>query len=697
MVEQPYSAQPMRPPADGKGLIAWLDDKREQGNKSLPDLQMKMNLAFVLGHQWVVWDGNRRALRLPSTRSDDVNASVRITANKIGGIVERAIAKLTKNAPLPECRPSSDDDVDVSSARVATRILSHELDRLQWDETLVKLLFWPVTLGWSYLLVHWDPEEGPVAGILEEEGQDPEELKQGEVAIEIVPAFELSVDPNARDMRTAKWAVRTTTMSREAVWEKWGEKVQGTSGEAVHTIVDDVRSLSTIDANRKTMSDWVAVHQFWMVPCRAAPKGMIVTWAGEQILERKETFPYEHGRLPFIEIDLLPGIGTREGRTWVNDLIPLQVDYNDARSREATIRRQLVPKILAPAGSIDPSRVTSRVEVITYNPTGQPPQMLQSDAGWMQQFEMGMSRADQEMGERAGQSEVTQGSAPSTMPAAAILALQETDDTKLAISAKLLAAFIRDVGWHILMLTKQYWTEERTVRTYSEENVIDVRRYKGTDIADLLDVHVVSDSALPRSKSARVQLALELHARGVIASGTDLIRVLDLPGYDFIVREHDVDTQLQARELSYLLKGGLPNPLPFHNHRAHLEFLNSYRKSLDYEQLDPKIRAAVDAHAAVHEGLLLPQEASPGAPGTPYNPELGGPNPEGVTGMPPPPPYMDPMTGSQPDPTAAAAGQGPSALAGSNVEQMAGIGQAAGQPGRVPGIPADNQAASMGN
>lgn len=698
------------PPSDSKALVEWLEKKRTAGESRLPEVMMRMHMAFVLGHQWVVWDASRGMFRRPANRVNDPNPPVRITANKIGGIVERTIAKLTKEAPTPEARPASNSESDVDGARVATRILTHEMDRLHWADLLVDFYFWPITLGWSFIHPHWNPENGPNVGNLE--GQ---ELFQGEIEIDIVPAFELAVDPNARTMDDAEWCIRTTSWTKEAVWIRWGKDPEG--AESGRSLADEVYSLSTSSAastpalrENKSMVDFIKVHQFWLKPGKLAPAGLVITWSGNTILEGPMPFPYTHGQLPFVQFDLLPGMGTREGRTWVTDLIPLQIDYNDARSREATVRRLLTPKVLAPVGSIDPQRVTSRVEVITYMPTGAAPTMFVPDSGWMAQYEEGMKRADFEMGERAGQADVSSGRAPSaSMPAAAILALQEADATKLAISAKLLAAGIERVGYQILQLAKQFWTEQRIVRTWSDDGELEVVRFSGSDISDGFDVHVKSESGVAQSKSARAQLALDLNARGVppFNDPRTLLRFLDLPGTDLLMDTFTVDVKQAHRENGLLIQGQTVEINDFDNHLIHIEEHDRLRKSEDYEKIkmagqqgDQQAlakQAAMDAHVAAHKEVVASLMAAQqdGQPGVPNNPDGTPGTPQPGSGPKGPGQYIDPVTGKPANPTAVAAGQAPSALTNSTVGRRAGIGGPA-QPGHVQGASSDQQAKSMG-
>src|SRR5262249_30513826 len=118
-------------PKDAENLIPWLKRKLEKGKSRIPDEQIRMNMAFVLGHQWSIWDSSRGMWKRPTQRPNDPNPPVRITVNKIGTLVERTIAKLTKEVMIPEARPASDSVKDVDAAKVDTRILTHEMDRVQ--------------------------------------------------------------------------------------------------------------------------------------------------------------------------------------------------------------------------------------------------------------------------------------------------------------------------------------------------------------------------------------------------------------------------------------------------------------------------------------------------------------------------------------------------------------------------------------
>lgn len=694
----------LSPPKDPKALIVWANRKHETGSR-LDEFTAKQNLAFMLGQQWGVWDNSKRRFRAPEQHRGDVNAPVRITINKIGPLVERVIARLTKHAPTPECRPVSSTQEDVNAAKVGTRILNHELNaRLKFPQRLVELYFWVMPLGWSFFHVRWDPKAGPVLGHINEKGEQVA-VHQGEIALDEVPAFEIRLDPNARRFRDARWLIRTVAMTREAVYEQYGILPEGE--EDAETMAQewrlgqDAALYGNEDGKRPgdpKHETFVAVHQLWMLPSRAVPKGLVFTWTGDTVLEPPKDFPYNHGHLPFVPFNLLPAIGgDPAGRTWVTDLIGMQRDYNDARSREATIRRELSPKIVAPAGSIDPHRLTSRVEVIPYNPVATAPRLEMPDGRWMAQFEEAMNRTDREMGDRAGQQDVSQGKAASSAPAAGILALQEADETKLAISSIELTASIEELGWQVLMLVKQFWTEERVVRAWSRDGVLEADHFSGSDIGEQMDVHVASESALPRSKTARTQMAMDLYGAGIITEPRDFVRMLDLPGTDFLMETLNVDAAQANREHGHLLQMEPVEAKTWHNHMVHIAEHDKFRKSEEYDNLTPEQQAWFDGHVDAHYAQVLGQLSVPTPPGTQQAtaemlPQGAAPvttNPTGENGEP-----TNPLTGAPSDPNAIG---GVSGNLGANAQaQQSPIG-GTGNPGPVPGASRDQQMYHQGD
>jgi hypothetical protein len=607
---QAQTPQTYEAPTDPEKLITWAERKRRKGRARMPEYQMKLNLAYLIGQQQLAWDPDRRLFQRPIPRTDDPNAPIRITANKVGGIVEHYISRLTSNAPDAQIRPVGDTEKDIDASKAGTRILQSENRRLRWDVWVMAHFFWVVTHGWAYGQVMWDPNKGDNVGTLNAGSTDPskpeQQVNQGEVVIDSVPAYELSVDPDAMNMKDAKWCIRTRVMSKEAVWEQYGKVPQG--AEPVRSIADEVYALTNASSRASEQrADTVGVHQLWLLPCRAAKKGIVFTWCGQTVLEPVKDFPYNHKRLPYVQWNLLPGMGRREGRTWMDDLIPLQADYNDARSREAAIRRTLTPKLVGANGSVDTTRLSSRVEFLGYNPgMGDKPTLMIPDSGWMAQYESSMNRAQSEMSDRAGESAMM----ISRASAAAIMALQQINDTKVFVSQRLLTDAIEETSWHVLELIKQFWTEDRMVSTYSEIGQLEVAHFSGADVDHQLDIYVNVEMGEKTSKAATIQLGLDLWKAQVITDPRHLLRLLQVPDASFLADEFNIDARQAQRENEILMQG---TPIAIHDFdvdAVHIVEHDNQRKGEDYEKLeamanagDPqaqKVLAAMNAHVDAH-------------------------------------------------------------------------------------------------
>lgn len=666
-------------PTEPQGVVPWLEERLEKGRRRQPRLAWQLNLAYVLGHQWVTYDGSADTLRPVRVRPDD--DKVRITVNKIAPLVEQAVARLTQTAPIPECRPVGNDETDVRAARVGTRILASELYRLNWLPFLDRLMMWVVSLGHAYIEVGWDADTRLPSG------------EEGAIYLDVVTPFDLIVDPNADSLDEARWAIKTAQMTPEAVWEIWGVDVPDATrvSPVLSTIAGTFGGVRRTETRQEEM---VEVHQFWLRPgSRIAEQGLVVTWCGSTILDEPRPYPYMHERLPFIQVDFLPGLGTREGRTWVSDLLWMQTDYNDARSREAHLRRVMTPKFLAPLNSMDPRRFGSKAEVIPYIPTAGEPKWLTPQGGWWAQHELVMQRSTEEMTTRAGSSgqSILNMQGLASMPAASLLSLQEQEAMPYGIPAKNLANGIRQMGWHILMLAQQFWTDERLVRTWSEEGELIADFYRGADIASNLDVHVSAESAVPRSKAARVQLAMQLQQMGLFPDPRLFLRMLDLPNVDFLITHLNVDAKQAQRELSRMLAGEQVQVNTFDNHAVHVAEHDLFRKSAEYERLPDEIKAIIDAHVQVHQsmqamalgmpttpGPTVPPDQMPPVPGTPFE----GADPTRPRGTPPGtgvPTYARPDTGRPSGPTDQQMHNAPNPVEAGKLIERARPGGQAGQ------------------
>jgi hypothetical protein len=264
------------------------------------------------------------------------------------------------------------------------------------------------------------------------------------------------------------------------------------------------------------------------------------------------------------------------------------------------------------------------------------------------------------------------------------------------------------VGWQLLMLVRQFWTEERMIRTWSQDGKIEVTRFRGADLPNQLDVQVSAESMLPKSKSARAQLALDLWDRQIIRDPAQFIRMVEIPGVGFLQDDFDRDVRQAEREYGRMVTGEMVQAEDWHNHAVHINQHNNDRKTEEWEAIEAKARAGdpmaaqvvatVEKHNKQHyewmayqQSGILPPDFAGGTPG----PFGQGPAGRHARRRRPalPRPHDRPAAGP------ARRGRRPGAVGPFSMNPPSGITPIGGpgQMGPVPGQTADSQAAHTGN
>lgn len=702
-------------------LIEALDQRFDVLSKQRSgfDYEAKRNLAFYRGYQYLVNAGTsaQPTLKRALPDDEDPHSRVMITINKVGPQVDRLVAKMTKGNPVPECRPVSQDEKDVSGAQVGTRILASENQRLDMALKIIRLYYWVVPCSTAFLHMCWNDKDGPPVG----KGSKDQPLFKGNVDVNIVPHFQIVMNPDAPDMHGARWCIHELAMTADEIYEEWGVEVPS-DAPRLNTLTDEMSMLGmTSRTTSDTDTEKFSVRRLWLPKgkSRSCKDGMKFVWCGEKALEDRIDFPYDHNHLPFAQFNFLPPQESAWGTTSITRTIEMQKDYNHARSREADIMDRLVPFLVAAQNQVDPDLFGDLVQILTYRGAAPPPSYVTPPDGWQNMWERTMDRADHEFGEATGITEAAKGGLAGTSPGVTVLAQQEAAAEPLHVPAKELTKGLSEYGWQHLMLVKQYWDEKRLVRTWSEAGKLEVERFSRADLSSQLDVHVSPESALPRSKAGRAELAIQLWQNGLVTDPRVFVRMLELPSTDVLAKSFDEDVKHAERENDMLahceltstkqpqidpdtgqpvidsLDGrpvmedvpvfeGMPEVEDWHNQEVHVAVHNSYRKTDEFQKSSDVVKAAFEAHVNVHMEIMGSRQqaqqqqtmmAAGGPPGAGAAP--GGPAQE-LGGL--VPPNMD---GSQRPPVP-------------DITRLAMMGGRAGHPGRVPGVSPDDQAAAMG-
>jgi len=639
-------------------IVSWVERKFEEAHSTRLTLERQwlLNLAFYYGKQWVTWGPtNVTVARL--TEPPAPSWRVRLTVNKIEPYVRREMARLSSQKPRGFVMPASADEVDKSAARVAEQLAEYLHDNVGLDEAMELADWWTCIAGTSFVKVRFT------------EDYDFDNEMPGKIRVEALRPFDIYV-ANIEETRLAEqeWVMHVSSIPAEFIKATYGVDVK--SDEQTSEVDQKVRNVMAIFNQGNSHN--VIVKEVWIKPCRQFPDGLVVAVANQKLLplkkieEPQEPTPGQEGELaPDPETDSKTPQGTmewpfdhkqypfiRRGHTmsgkfydssFVTTIIPLQREYN--RTRSQIIENKNItarPQWAIQAGSMDVRQLTTEPgAVMQYAPGATPPKPveMQSLPGYVMDH---VERTSMEMDELASQNEVSKGNVPPGVEAATAIAyLQERDDSAVSYAVRNRERAYQVATQQMLSLVQQYWDAQRIVRVVGENSSYDSFVLKGADLKENTDYRVVTGSGTPISRAAQKAEILELMKGGAIPA-TKGLKFLGMPDMEQLINEIEINEIQANKENLKLSRGMFVRVENWHDHVAHLDAHDDFKKREEYEILDPKYKAMIRLHDYMHLKMLATLfNALPMFPETPQDPNTMQINP--MTGQPEPDPfYVDP-------------------------------------------------------
>lgn len=695
---------------------AWASWGNEQFNRCKMarqpfENQWYLNLAFISGKHYIapvaVPGGG---MRLTPQRQPSWKA--KLVINKIRTAVRTECSKLVSSRPIPVVVPSTNEDEDFTAARVAEQLLKNAFSNADFERTYRSWVWWGVACGNSFLKSYWSPNEDdpdlnqptePMVGmdgqpLTDESGepvmQMPKPVK-GRIVTERITPFHVYVpDLLMEDLNKQPYIIHATTRSPAWVQRTFGFKP-----------TPDCRASSTIleasfiiTKGAEEHLDACLVKEIWLKKDAHPdfPQGGILTIINDRVVQVRQEWPWPFPEYPFYKYDGIP-TGGFYNDSIVVDLIPLNKEYNRTRSQMVEIKNLMMkPKLVYQQGSLNPRMINSDPgQAIPYKMGFQPPIHLPGVEipASMQNELMNLS---QDFDDISGQHEITRGNTPTSVTSGtAISFLQEQDDAKLNYQVSSIEYAMEMLGKHYLRYVTQYWDSKRIIKITGTDNSFESIHFKGNDLRGNTDVKIQTGSALPFSKAARQAMLTEFMQNGWIDPSTGM-EMLQMGGFEKAMDEILVDkkqaqrenmkmAKMNPQEVESLLKPpmdpetgqpilngqGVPEdemgnpwmptpPIPVNswdNHEAHLHFHNQYRKTQDFELLDPVIKQGFEIHCQIHQLAMMGHpmigqmgqltKDAPVDPMTGMEMPLG---PEGEAGGGSPTGPVDPNTGMAPPP-----------------------------------------------
>jgi hypothetical protein len=393
--------------------------------------------------------------------------------------------------------------------------------------------------------------------------------------------------------------------------------------------------------------DSVIVYETWIKPgaTKLFPNGGVVISIDDVLISvYKDGFPYDHMMYPFTKFEHIP-TATFYADSPIVDLSQLQKEYNGLRSEIAEAgRRMAKPQLIAPMGSIVPSKLTNEPGlVIQYKPGMAPPQPLPLSP--LPQYYLDQQdRVLNDWIDISGEREVSRGDTPPGVTSGtAISYLQEASNQYLTPQFQSIEQGVEKIATQTVELFVQYVDIPRKIRTIGADGAFDTMLLKGADIASGTDIRIESGSSYAKSKAAQEARVMDMFAVGIIDQQA-AARMLEIGGVQKIMDTLNVAERKAQREnikmkmmtvedvemarqeameqiMTQLPPEALENPeimaelenmpapaiIPvddFDMHEVHVETHNKFRMSQEYEILPDEVKQQFAEHVAQHEAAI---------------------------------------------------------------------------------------------
>jgi hypothetical protein len=610
----------------GPQAASWVVERWKEADRVLIEERRDywLNYAFYEGDQWVFWnDGQQEVAQFPRRAG-----RVHMVDNRVLPNLTINHARLLQRQLVFEVRPDSADDASIQAAHLSEHLLEAQRVTGKWEQIRATNLFNADLGGTSLVMVEWDPNAGKIIGlepeldemgepVLDEFGQPVEgtrPLREGNVHLTPLGITEFTLEPGTMNWYESRWVLTckslTPNQAREHYHLDWTPDADATSGTG--PLQRKLMSRRTGSVNAKMC----LVYTYYERPGFNTPGRHMVVINNRPVVDEEWPFPF----------DELPGYVFRQaklpkrwtGRTYLNDVRPLQQEYNALKSLVVEHAKMAGNARLAiPDNSgIQPEDLTDTPgEFLYYDGLASSPPRYIDPAQMPRFIKEEMADCRLSIDDIMMVHGISRGQAPGDRNSGlALTVLAEKDQTPMGIFARDQAE-----GWgHIASLCLRLYeanvVEQRNAVVSTESRMPMVRAWTGQSIRGQTNTYVPLENVMPFSKAAQqawiLNLATQLPNLLPVGNPAVMARMLDLPNADAFLQVLDPDAAKAQFENSMLAIGNIVLPESFDNHGKHIAEHNAFRKQPGYQFMPEELRMVIDEHIAAHEQMNLEQAAN---------------------------------------------------------------------------------------
>lgn len=443
--------------------------------------------------------------------------------------------------------------------------------------------------------------------------------------------------PGVRRERDFPWLIIDRPVAVSAVKTQYGGKAEGLGEENLKN-----------DSGKK-LKGHVSVSTGYERPTRKYPKGRMIVWAGDKILESRSALPYMVKGEPKMGVTFFhwQRLLDRFWSTGVNEpMIGPQRNMNRARSQNIESKDRMgLGRVYARPGSVTKKNLSgSRIgELLEVKQQFEYPQ---ESAGtgpgpWIQ-AEAEISKAD--MKEVSGMQDVSFGQAPQGVSAYSAMALlKEEIDRNLGPVMIGVRGSIAEASEVTLEAMRLYWLPNKELLLAGDEHIVDAVTFNAADLPLAYYIEKQKGAPAPEGRAAGIQKCFDIFDRAAgrlplswLVDSLEAGKPLPLPREEMSAHEGKAEQENAA-----LLEGRQIQPAEYDNDQMHIQVHRALMAQLQllpgYELAVQTIQQHVQAHSmaaqlkqgAAMMGQGMPQAQGPAGqlsqapPGSPLTPPTG--------------------------------------------------------------------------
>ena len=139
----------------------WKDFKRRQEERKPFETQWQLNINFLIGNQYCDINSNNILKEIDK----QFYWEERAVYNHIAPLIETRVAKLANVRPSMTVLPASDDEDDISNAKVCKDILKSVSNKLDFSRLVSQATRWSEICGTAFYKVVWNDSAGSIVGL----------------------------------------------------------------------------------------------------------------------------------------------------------------------------------------------------------------------------------------------------------------------------------------------------------------------------------------------------------------------------------------------------------------------------------------------------------------------------------------------------------------------------------------------------